>query len=137
MLKPYTQQDAKPKRGVKRNHTPQCSLFDFRPEKPTKQATKLATLPLVDILATWDGSMKSMEMDEIQALTTRCFEFRSAICAQASQHYGRLKKNTAVSNPSDIGAYLVLREIDDKSQKEIPGHGIHALDFCITALREG
>ena len=42
----------------------------------------------------------------------------------------------SVSHPSDVAAYLVLREVDEKACAEAPGLRLRALDFGVKALLE-
>lgn len=45
-------------------------------------------------------------------------------------------RGAGLTHPSDVAAYLTLRELDDKGRHEVPQHKLKVIDFGVKALVE-
>lgn len=78
---------------------------------------------------------KSLQMEDLAAFKGAAGRLASAIEARLSAHYREMRK-AALQHPSDVAAYLALREVDEKALLEVPGFRLQALDFGVKALLE-
>jgi len=136
MLLPFTNADvklkAKPRKGQQR------SLWSVRTIPGRKTAAPmLKDVPesFASIAPMWERKGNRIGMEDVGALKGLAGRLAASIEARLADHYRETKKAT-LQHPSDVAAYLVLREVDEKVCAEVPRLRLRALDFGVKALLE-
>lgn len=134
MLKPFAITDvklkAKPRKGQQR------SLWSVRAipdRKTTAPMLKDISESFVSISPMWERKASRMVMEDVGALKALAGSLAASIEARLADHYHQTKK-ASLQHPSDVAAYLTLREVDEKVLSEVPRHRLRALDFGVKAL---
>lgn len=136
MLKPFAMTDVKVKAKTRKGQ--QRSLWAVRSIPDRKApAPMLKDIPesFASIAPMWERKGGGIVMEDVGALKGLAGRLATAIEARLSAHYREMKK-AALQHPSDVAAYLVLREVDEKACMEVPRLRLRALDFGIKALLE-
>lgn len=136
MLKPFAMTDVKVKSKPRRGQ--QRSLWAVRsiPDRKTP-APILKDVPesFASIAPMWERKAARIPVEEIGTLKGVAGRLAAAIEARLSAYYREMRK-AALQHPSDVAAYLALREVDEKACAEVPRLRLRALDFGIKALLE-
>ncbi len=136
MLKPFAMTDVKVKTRPRKGQ--QRSLWAVRsiPDRKTA-APMLKDIPenFSSIAPLWEPRATRVTVEDIGAITGMAGRLAAAIESRLSVHYRETKK-AALQHPSDVAAYLVLREVDEKACAEVPRLRLRALDFAVKALVE-
>lgn len=136
MLKPFAMADAKARstarKGQQRSLWAVGSITDKKAPAP-----RLKDVPdsFVSIASMWERKTARITVEEIGALKAVAGRLAAVIELRLSAHYREMKK-AALQHPSDVAAYLVLREVDEKACAEVPRLRLRALDFGVKALLE-
>ena len=137
MLTPFSQSDAKAPKKVRKSSN-QLTLWSIKhiPAKTT-QGPLLAEHPesFKAIAPMWQGKGPRLPVEEVSALNAKVDILTGAISERMGVHYKKMRK-ASLQYPSDVAAYFVLREVDDKAVAEVPKHRLQALDFGVKALVE-
>jgi hypothetical protein len=136
MLKPFANADvklkAKPRKGQQR------SLWAVRsiPDRKTP-APMLKDVPesFVSIAPMWERKAARITMEDVSVLKGLAGRLAAAIESRLSANYREARK-ASLQHPSDVAAYLTLREVDEKACAEVPRLRLRALDFGVKALLE-
>jgi len=83
----------------------------------------------------WERKAVRIPLEEIGTIKGVAGRLAAAIESRLSSYYREMKKAT-LQHPSDVAAYLVLREVDEKASSEVPRLRLRALDFGVKALLE-
>ncbi len=136
MLTPFAMTDvkvkAKPRKGQQR------SLWSVRSIQDRKTAAPmLKDVPesFASIAPMWERKGSRIVMEDVAALKGMAGRLAAAMEARLADHYKETRK-AALQHPSDVAAYLTLREVDEKVLAEVPRHRLRALDFGVKALLE-
>jgi hypothetical protein len=136
MLKPFATADAKvkarPRKGQQRSLWSVGAISD---RKPCLRTLKELPESFASIAPLWERKAARIRVEEIGALQGVAGRLAAAIEARLSACYRQTRK-AALQQPSDVAAYLVLREVDEKALAEVPGFRLQALDFGVKALLE-
>jgi len=136
MLTPFAPSDAKAKAKPRKGQ--QRSLWAVRSITDRKTSTPLLKdVPesFASIAAIWEPNSAKITIENLGAIQSLASRLAAAIESRLSAHYRETKK-AALQHPSDVAAYLVLREVDEKARAEVPRLRLKALDFGVTALLE-
>ena len=135
MLKPHTNATAKPPRGSRGNKTGarQLSLWGATARTVSKTAKALDEHSLREVAVMWTPAAKALDLPAVQGLEARCKALAHSVTSGAAEAHGRLR-NSGLSHPADVAAYLTLRELDDKGRREVPEHRLKVIDFGVAAL---
>lgn len=136
MLKPFAMTDVKAK--AKRRKGQQRSLWAVRPipdQKTSIPMLKDVPESFASIAPMWESKASRIGMEDVGALKSLTGRLAASIEARLVDHYRETKK-AALQHPSDVAAYLTLREVDEKACVEVPRLRLRALDFGVTALLE-
>lgn len=136
MLKPFTTADAKVKAKPRKGQ--QRSLWSVRAitdRKTTAPMLKDVPESFVSIAPMWERKTTRITVEEISILKGVAGRLAAAIESRLSAHYRETRK-AALQHPSDVAAYLALREVDEKACAEVPRLRLRALDFGVKALLE-
>ena len=136
MLTPFDQKNAKlDKRGKSRREA-QHNLWSVRPTAGHKKAAPhLEHHNLREIAVIWTTEAKKLDLPQVAELRDKCGALAGSLSARLSQVYSEIR-NKGLNRPSDVAAYLTLKELDDKGRREIPGHRLKVIDLGIGALVE-
>ncbi len=135
ILKPFDQKSAKKPIRRRKTKGPQASLFGVvRPgrRKPTGQPFTATETPFTEISALWLRGV-SVPAERLPSIQEAARELSSSLTRRLSDHYAPLKKQ--ISNALDVAAYFVLREAQEKAEKEVPDMVLEALDFSVSSLK--
>ncbi len=136
MLKPFAMTDVKLKTKPRKGQ--QRSLWAVRsiPDRKTP-APMLKDVPenFASIAPMWERKAARITMEDVDALKVVSGRLAAAIESRLSAYYRETRK-ASLQHPSDVAAYLVLREVDEKASVEVPRLRLRALDFGIKALLE-
>ncbi|MBU1041052.1 MAG: hypothetical protein KKF77_08145 [Proteobacteria bacterium] len=143
MLTPFSTTDAKPSAKIKARPRKgqQRSLWSvgaISDRKASARTLKDAPESFASILPMWERKAprrQPMQVEDINVLKGVAGRLAAAIEARLSAHYRETRK-AALQHPSDVAAYLALREVDEKALLEVPGFRLQALDFGVKALLE-
>jgi hypothetical protein len=72
---------------------------------------------LRDISVLWTSAAKRLDLPAVQAVESKCRALSVFISSGVAATHGRIK-DLGLSHPSDVAAYLILRELDDKGRRE-------------------
>ncbi|WP_148208471.1 hypothetical protein [Solidesulfovibrio magneticus] len=135
MLKCFTNETAKPPRGIKRKKSGsrQLSLWNTTFRSISKVNCSLDEHSLREIAPLWTNAVIDLDLPDVKALEIKCQDVSESICSSASRICRTLKEK-GLHHPSDVAAYLVLRELDDKGQRDVPEFRLKVIDFGITSL---
>lgn len=136
MLTPFTNADVKLKAKTRKGQ--QRSLWAVRSIPDRKVAAPmLRDVPesFASISPLWERNGSRIGMEDVCALKGLAGRLAACIEARLADHYRETKKAT-LQHPSDVAAYLVLREVDEKACAEVPRLRLRALDFGMKALLE-
>ncbi|PKN09921.1 MAG: hypothetical protein CVU73_02990 [Deltaproteobacteria bacterium HGW-Deltaproteobacteria-8] len=136
MLKPFATTDAKikskPRKGQQRSLWSVGAISD---RKASSRTLKDVPESFVSIAPLWERRAAGITVEQIGALKGVAGRLAAAIEARLAACYRETRK-AALQQPSDVAAYLVLREVDEKALAEVPRFRLQALDFGIKALLE-
>jgi hypothetical protein len=136
MLTPFATTDAKvkakPRKGQQRSLWSVGAIADRR---ATSQTLKDLPESFASITPLWERRAARIPVEEIGALQRVAGRLAAAIEARLSACYRETRK-AALQQPSDVAAYLVLREVDEKALAEVPRFRLQVLDFGVKALLE-
>lgn len=135
MLKPFTMKEAKPtvsrpRKGQQRSLWAVRTIQDRHDLPPPLKDLEES---FVTIAPMWERKVATITMDDIKELKSATTRLATAIESRLSVYYRETKKST-LQHPSDVAAYLVLREVDEKACAEVPRLRLQALDFGVKAL---
>jgi hypothetical protein len=119
MLKCHTNETAKPPKGSRGKTTVsrQLSLWGAPARTVSKTAVALDEHSLRDISVLWTSAAKRLDLPAVQAVESKCRALSVFISSGVAATHGRIK-DLGLSHPSDVAAYLILRELDDKGRRE-------------------
>jgi hypothetical protein len=136
MLKPFAMTDVKVKsRPRKSQQRSLWSVGAISGRKASARTLKDFPESFASVLPMWERKASPMPVEDIGALKGLAGRLAAAIEARLSAHYRETRK-AALQHPSDVAAYLALREVDEKALLEVPGFRLQALDFGVKALLE-
>lgn len=143
MLTPFSTNDAKlgARLKAKVRKGQQRSLWSVGAIADRKDApVLLKDVPesFASLTPAWErkaARQKALRVEDLAAFKGVAGRLASAIEARLSAHYRETRK-AALQHPSDVAAYLALREVDEKALREVPGFRLQALDFGVKALLE-
>jgi hypothetical protein len=134
MLTPFTQKDAKVSKRGREGRTSQLNLWSVRLGAGRKPSSvHLEQHNLREIAVLWTPEMKKLDLPQVAELRARCGALADSLAGRLSSLFAEMKKK-GLNRPSDVAAYLTLRELDDKGRRELPGSRLKVLDFGIEAL---
>lgn len=136
MLKCHTNETAKPPKGSrpsKKGGPRQLSLWGSTARTVSKTAKALDTHSLKEIATLWTPAAKGLDLPGVQEVEAKCRALADTITCGAAATHGKIK-DSGLSHPADVAAYLTLRELDDKGRREVPAHHLKVIDFGVTAL---
>jgi hypothetical protein len=135
MLTCHTNETAKPPKGSrgKAAGPRQLSLWGTTARTVSKTAVALEAHSLRDIRVLWTTDAKRLDLPTVQAVKSKCRALSASISSGVAATHGRIK-DLGLGHPSDVAAYLILRELDDKGQREVPEHRLKVIDFGVKAL---
>jgi len=135
MLQCFEQIDAKLPRGKrgKSGGPRQLSLWGVTARSVSKTAKALESHSLREVAILWTPAAKKLDLPAIQELEAKCRALADSVTSGAAATHGTIR-NTGLTHPSDVAAYLTLRELDDKGRAEVPQHRFQVIDFGVKAL---
>ncbi|WP_243439216.1 hypothetical protein [Fundidesulfovibrio soli] len=135
MLRCFEQKDAKPPRGKhgKSGGPRQLSLWGATARSASKTARALEEHSLREVAVLWTPAAKKLDLPAVQELEARCRALADSVTSGAAATHGAIR-NAGLTHPSDVAAYLTLRELDDKGRSEVPQHRLQVIDFGVKAL---
>ncbi|MFP5240017.1 MAG: hypothetical protein ACLGQW_09325 [Acidobacteriota bacterium] len=135
MLQCFEQKDAKPPRGKrgKSDGPRQLSLWGVTARSVSKTAKALESRSLREVAILWTPAAKKLDLPAIQELEAKCRALADSVTSGAAATHGTIR-NSGLTHPSDVAAYLTLRELDDKGRSEVPEHRLHVIDFGVKVL---
>lgn len=139
MLQPFTMQDAKKVKHTGRKKLPQHSLWSLRHvDEKRASAVELKDVPhsFKQVCKAWSNKGGNISVAEVGTFKETASGLVSAIEARLAANLKVVKK-AGLQYPSDVAAYLTMREVDEKATAEVPGFRLKALDFGIKALLGG
>jgi len=139
MLTPFSQSDAKAPKKVRKSSN-QLTLWSIKRipiSTKTTQGPPLAEHPesFKSIASMWQVKGPRLPVEDVASINAKVDILSGAISERMGAHYKTTRK-ASLQYPSDVAAYFVLREVDDKATVEVPKHRLQALDFGVKALVE-
>jgi len=72
-------------------------------------------------------------MPDVRAVEEKCRSLADAMIRGVAVTHGKIR-NTGLSYPADIAAYLTIRELDEKGKREVPEHRLKVIDFGVKSI---
>ncbi|WP_243311743.1 hypothetical protein [Fundidesulfovibrio agrisoli] len=109
------------------------SLWGATARSVSKAAKALEEHSLKEVAVLWTPAAKKLDLPAVQELEARCRALADSVTSGAAATHSTIR-NAGLTHPSDVAAYLTLRELDDKGRSEVPQHRLQVIDFGVKAL---